>query len=62
MLTRYDQRDALTLTSSAMGMKLDFVEGVIGADISLKGLPDGAERIKDGGKGDWRSNMNILQQ
>lgn len=62
MLTRYDQRDALTLTGSAMGMKLDFVEGVIGADMSLKGLPDGADKIKDGGKGDWRSNMNILQQ
>jgi len=62
MLRRPDQRDALTLMASAMNLKLEFVEGVVGADIDVKGLPDGVEKVKAGGRGDWRSNMNILRK
>ena len=52
MLRRPDQKDALTLMASAMNLKLEFVEGVVGADIDVKGLPDGVEKVKAGGRGD----------
>lgn len=44
-----------------MNLELTFINAVLGADIDVKGLPAGYDKVKAGGRGDWRSNMDIMQ-
>jgi hypothetical protein len=43
---RSDKRDALALTTSLTGFKIDWVDGVRGQSISDKALPFGVDRLK----------------
>jgi hypothetical protein len=44
-----------------MNLELTFINAVLGIDIDVKGLPSGYDKVKPGGRGDWRSNMDILR-
>jgi hypothetical protein len=43
---RSDKRDALALTSSLTGFKIDWIDGVRGQAIPDKALPFGVDRLK----------------
>ena len=60
--TRPDHRDALTLASTKLGIDFEFVDAVTGDAYPDKGLPSGAENFHGGARGEWRSQMNIMQR
>ncbi|KAI9718156.1 MAG: hypothetical protein M1828_006788 [Chrysothrix sp. TS-e1954] len=61
--SRTDHQDALTLASSLTDIKIEWVEGIHGKDVSDKALPSGAdaEFLGPGNVGSWRAHMNALQ-
>jgi GR25 family glycosyltransferase involved in LPS biosynthesis len=60
--TRPDHRDALTLASTKLGINFEFVDAVTGDAYPDKGFPSGAEDFHGGARGEWRSQMNIMQR
>lgn len=60
---RTDKRDALTLTSSLVGFKIDWVNGVKGESIPDKAVPFGTDRVKlwENNLGSWRGHMNAVR-
>ena len=60
--TRPDHRDALTLASTKLGIDFEFIDAVTGDAYPDKGLPSGAENFHGGARGEWRSQMNIMQR
>lgn len=60
---RSDKRDALALTSSLTGFKIDWVDGVRGQTILDKALPFGVDRLKlwESNLGSWRGHMNAVR-
>jgi hypothetical protein len=61
---RTDRRDAMSLSAAISNIKLEFVEGVKGADINDKAYPPPEENRKHspGIRGSWRTHMNALQR
>jgi hypothetical protein len=62
--SRTDRRDAMSLSAAISNIKLEFVEGVKGADINDKAYPPPEENRKHspGIRGSWRTHMNALQR
>ncbi|KAI9871453.1 MAG: hypothetical protein M1830_002902, partial [Pleopsidium flavum] len=60
---RTDKRDALTLTSSLTGFKLDWIDGVKGEEIPDKAVPFGTNRtlLWENNLGSWRGHMNAIR-
>jgi len=56
---RSDKRDALALTSSLTGFKIDWVDGVKGESVPDKALPFGVDRVVlwENNLGSWRGHM-----
>ena len=56
---RSDKRDALALTSSLTGFKIDWIEGVKGESVPDKALPFGVDRVAlwENNVGSWRGHM-----
>jgi len=56
---RSDKRDALALTSSLTGFRIDWVEGVKGESVPDKALPYGVDRVAlwENNVGSWRGHM-----
>jgi hypothetical protein len=61
---RSDKRDALALTSSLTGFKIDWIDGVRGQTIPDKALPFGVDRLKlwETNLGSWRGHMNAVRK
>jgi hypothetical protein len=61
--TRTDLRDTVSLAAAFTGLDVEFVDGVIGSEISQKALPNGAiaANLSYGGLGNWRAHMNIAR-
>ncbi|ESZ94095.1 glycosyltransferase family 25 protein [Sclerotinia borealis F-4128] len=61
---RSDKRDALTLTSSLTGFKIEWVDGVKGETVTDKAVPYGADRAKlwESNLGSWRGHMNAVRK
>jgi len=61
---RSDKRDALALTSSLTGFKIDYIDGVKGETIPDKAVPFGADRKKlwENNLGSWRGHMNAARE
>lgn len=60
---RTDLRDSAVLAAGLTGLDVDFIDGVIGSEMSNKSLPLGAEQVHlgSGGLGAWRSHMNAAR-
>ena len=60
---RSDKRDALALTSSLTGFKVDWIDGVRGESVVDKALPFGVDRAKlwENNVGSWRGHMNAVR-
>lgn len=60
---RSDKRDALALSSSLTGFKIDWVDGVRGESVVDKALPFGVDRVKlwESNLGSWRGHMNAIR-
>lgn len=61
---RSDKRDALALTSSLTGFKIDWIDGVRGQTILDNALPFGVDRLKlwETNLGSWRGHMNAVRK
>jgi len=61
---RSDKRDALALMASVTGVKLEWIEGVKGADVPDKALPLGwdREKMSDSNLGSWRGHMEAIKR
>jgi hypothetical protein len=60
--TRPDQKDILTVVASVLNLKLDFWAASSGDSVPDKGLPDGAQDLPSGARGELISQMSIYQQ
>ncbi len=60
---RSDKRDALALTSSLTGFRIDWVDGVRGETIPDTAVPFGVNRVKlwENNLGSWRGHMNVVR-
>ncbi|KAI9806597.1 MAG: hypothetical protein M1825_006054 [Sarcosagium campestre] len=63
---RTDKRDAMTLSASLSGLKIDWISAVRGSTLPDVALPFGAGRnegsgLSDGNIGSWRSHMNAVR-
>jgi hypothetical protein len=60
---RSDKRDALVLTSSLTGFKVDLINGVQGERVSDRALPFGVDRkqLWETNLGSWRGHMNAVR-
>ncbi|KAH6652066.1 hypothetical protein BKA67DRAFT_537910 [Truncatella angustata] len=61
---RSDKRDAIALTSSLTGFRVDWVDGVRGNTIPDKAVPFGTDRKKlwENNLGSWRGHMNAIRR
>lgn len=61
---RSDKRDALTLISSLVGFKVDWIDGVKGESVPDKALPYGVDRVRlwENNLGSWRGHMNAVRR
>ncbi|KAM7184624.1 hypothetical protein V8F20_012147 [Naviculisporaceae sp. PSN 640] len=61
---RTDRRDAMTLATALTGIKVEWINGVMGSAVSSKVLPADSfdKTITRGNKGSWRAHMNALQR
>lgn len=61
---RTDKRDAMTLTSSLTGFKLEFIDGVKGEAVPDKAIPFGKNRdnLPNTYLGSWRSHINAVRR
>jgi hypothetical protein len=61
--SRTDRRDGLVLMSALTGIKLDWIDGVVGDAVPDKALPPPAshEKIPPANIGSWRAHLNALQ-
>ena len=61
---RTDHRDAMLLSSVASDLKIDWIDGVVDADVSEKALPYPMKKgkLNAGNTGSWRAHMNALQE
>jgi hypothetical protein len=60
---RTDLRDTVSLAAAFTGLDVEFVDGIIGSEISPKSLPNGAiaANLSLGGLGNWRAHMNVAR-
>jgi hypothetical protein len=60
---RTDLRDAVSLAAAFTELDVEFVDGVVGKEISLKALPPGGIKanLSYGGLGNWRAHMNVAR-
>lgn len=60
---RSDKRDALALTSSLTGFKIDWIDGVRGESVPDEAVPPGADRAQlwEANLGSWRGHMNAIR-
>ncbi|KAI9781930.1 MAG: hypothetical protein M1816_002153 [Peltula sp. TS41687] len=59
---RTDHRDSMTLAAALNALKLDWIDGVSGADVPDKILPPGGSRdMGDGSIGAWRAILNAMR-
>lgn len=60
---RSDKRDALTLISSLVGFKIDWIDGVKGESVPDKAVPFGTDRetLWESNLGSWRGHMNAIR-
>ncbi|ORY66120.1 family 25 glycosyltransferase [Pseudomassariella vexata] len=61
---RTDKRDALVLMASLTGIKLTWLDGVKGSDVTNKALPLGWDPTKmpENNLGSWRGHTNAIRQ
>ncbi|KAH9904960.1 glycosyltransferase family 25 protein [Xylariomycetidae sp. FL2044] len=61
---RSDKRDALSLMAALTGIKLSWVNGVIGSTVADKALPYGwsRESMPDSNLGSWRGHVNAIRR
>lgn len=61
---RTDRHDAMTLATALTGIKVEWINGVMGSAVSNKVLPADSfdKTITRGNKGSWRAHMNALQK
>jgi hypothetical protein len=60
---RSDHRDAMSLASHFTGIKVDYIDGVMGDTVESKALPPGGEiYTTKGAIGAWRAHMNVLRK
>lgn len=61
---RTDRRDRIILQAFLSGVDIEFVDGVLGAEISDKAIPKvkGWKKPFDGALGCWRTHMNIMDR
>ncbi|KAI0879842.1 glycosyltransferase family 25 protein [Annulohypoxylon maeteangense] len=61
---RSDKRDAIALTSSLTGFRVEWVDGVKGETIPDKAVPFGTDRKKlwETNLGSWRGHMNAVRK
>ncbi|KAI1454652.1 glycosyltransferase family 25 protein [Annulohypoxylon moriforme] len=61
---RTDKRDAIALTSSLTGFRVEWVDGVKGETVPDKAVPYGADRKKlwETNLGSWRGHMNAVRK
>jgi hypothetical protein len=63
MPSRTDKRDALVVGAHYMGLDLEFMDAVVGADVPLKAYPQGWPESEDVGSiGTWRAHMNVYSK
>ncbi|KAF2179429.1 glycosyltransferase family 25 protein [Zopfia rhizophila CBS 207.26] len=63
MPDRSDKRDAFSLAASLSGMQFEWMDGVDGAKVSNKALPDSWSKEQSNGTlGCWRAHMNVMQK
>lgn len=61
--SRTDRRDGMVLAAAVSNIRLEFVDGVNGADIPDKSIPSlSSGRLKDADVGAWRGHMNAIQE
>jgi len=61
MPSRTDHRDAMALAAAVSDLRLDWIDGVKGADVLDKTLPLGkSKQPSEGSKGSWRAHMNAV--
>jgi hypothetical protein len=61
---RSDKRDAIALTSSLTGFRVEWVDGVKGESVPDKAVPFGVDREKlwESNLGSWRGHMNAIRR
>ncbi|KAL6410123.1 glycosyltransferase family 25 protein [Ilyonectria robusta] len=61
---RTDRRDRIILQAFLSGVDIEFIDGVLGAEISDKAIPKakGWKKPSDGAMGCWRAHMNIMDR
>lgn len=62
--SRSDRRDRMALQASLTGIKIEFVDGVVGGDVPDKVIPTTSDRdrLGDGDIGCWRGHMNAIRE
>ena len=60
---RTDKRDAMVLSAFYTGLDIQFLDGVVGADVPLKAYPqDWRSEETTNSIGTWRAHMNVYQK
>lgn len=61
---RTDRRDGMLLTAALSEMRLKFIDGVIGDNVSEKAIPmtEDRDHLKGANLGSWRGHMNAVQE
>ncbi|KAJ1331934.1 glycosyl transferase family 25 [Microdochium nivale] len=64
MPSRTDRRDAITLSAALSGFRVEFIDGLVGKDVSDKAIPSGQgqQRLPDASVGSWRGHMNAIAE
>ncbi|KXJ95091.1 hypothetical protein Micbo1qcDRAFT_156899 [Microdochium bolleyi] len=64
MPSRTDRRDAITLSAALSGFRVEFVDGLLGKDVTDKAIPSGKgqHRLPDASVGSWRGHMNAISE
>jgi len=62
--SRTDRRDAITLSAALSGFRVEFVDGLLGKDVTDKAIPSGKGqvRLSDASVGSWRGHMNAISE
>ncbi|KAK3337215.1 hypothetical protein B0T19DRAFT_437884 [Cercophora scortea] len=62
--SRTDRRDGMVLQAAVSNMKIDFIDGVMGADVPDKAVPKERDQKRMGDPliGSWRAHMNAIHE